>query len=486
METRKQITTRDYKIKASVIGILAVLVYIASQYMMFCNLPVIESTGERVETNFLKWAINRNAGCIAIGIILILIPYEWLADNFIKNHEKKLKHSAAYRIYTIIGAGIILTLVATILATIFSIGHLAMTIICCAGSVIALGIFVFPLFENKLSYQGYIAIVGFISMVSIYVLMLYEKPMNTDYFIEFKMPELRLHYLFVFFVFLSILITAFAQCIAKKEDPLKYNVIAFVWITIVAIFCWIGMFNMLGLAGDKGFTFKIHKFYLQYVDDSMSVFQSSFFIILLGMIAINIAFSVAATKCTSRYSTGRAGILRWVAIMFVMSTIWKIGVGCTQTFFQCDSLAADYANVLLIFILVRAMIIPIEAKPGITCDFDSDKDVNIWNIKESNDILEVDTQSLNEKTDLLINYIRILEMRIFILENQVECNRTELSADKKLAEKQIQEIQEILQKSEEAGKPVEYQQFREKTEDINVRRRKKFREVMGIEEEKQE
>lgn len=481
MDNKEQITTRAYKIMAIVIGILTVMVYIASQYVMFCNLPILESTGERVETDFFKWAINRNIGCIVLGIILMLIPYEWLADKFIKSHEKKLKNSAAYRIWTIIGAGIVLPIVAALLAIAIPTGHPDMAIICCAGSVIALGIFVFPLFENKLSYQGYIAIVGFISMVSIYVLMLYAKPMNTDYFIEFKMPELRLQYLFVFFVFLSMLIIAFAQCIEKKEDLLKYNVIAFVWITIVAIFCWIGMFNMLGLAGDKGFTFKIHKFYLQYVDDSMSSFQSSS-IILLGMIAINIAFSVAATKCTSRYSTGRAGILRWVAIMFVILTIWKIGVGCTQTFFQCDSLAADYANVLLIFILVRAMIIPIEAKPEITCDFDSDKDVNRWNIKESNDILEVDTQSLNEKTDLLINYIRILEMRIFILENQVECNRTELSADKELAEKQIQEIQEILQKSEEAGKPVEYQQFREKMEDINVRRRKKFREVMGIEE----
>ena len=50
MHDKEQITTRTYKIKAIVIGILAVMVYIASQYVMFCNLPILESTGERVET----------------------------------------------------------------------------------------------------------------------------------------------------------------------------------------------------------------------------------------------------------------------------------------------------------------------------------------------------------------------------------------------------------------------------------------------------
>ena len=97
MDNKEQITTRTYKIKAIVIGILAVMVYIASQYVMFCNLPILESTGERVETDFLKWVINRNIGCIVLGIILMLIPYEWLADKFIKSHEKKLKKSAYYR-----------------------------------------------------------------------------------------------------------------------------------------------------------------------------------------------------------------------------------------------------------------------------------------------------------------------------------------------------------------------------------------------------
>ena len=38
-------------------------------------------------------------------------------------------------------------------------------------------------------------------------------------------------------------------------------------------------------------------------------------------------------------------------------------------------------------------------------------------------------------------------------------------------------------KSEEAGRPTEYQQFRTKADDINDRRQKKFREVMGIEED---
>ena len=66
MDNKEQITTRTYKIKAIVIGILAVMVYIASQYVMFCNLPIIESTGERVETDFLKWAINRNIALAAI------------------------------------------------------------------------------------------------------------------------------------------------------------------------------------------------------------------------------------------------------------------------------------------------------------------------------------------------------------------------------------------------------------------------------------
>ena len=480
MHDKEQITTRTYKIKGIVIGTLAVMVYIASQYVMFCNLPILESTGERVETDFLKWAINRNIGCIVLGIILMLIPYEWLADKFIKSHEKKLKKSAAYRIWMIIGAGIVLPVIAILLAIAIPTGHLDTAIICCAGSVIALGVFVFPLFENKINYQGYLALVGFISMVLIYVLTLYQKPEYTNNFYRFQMPELRLQYLFILFVFLSIIIAAFVQCIAKKEESLKYNILAFIWITIIAIFCWIIVFNLLGMAGEDRFTLKLHNLYMQYMDFSMSSFHP-FFMSLSGILAVNIVFSAVAVKCTSEYSIGRADILRWVTIMFVMLTVWQIGVGCTKPYNRCDSLVADHTYALLIFMLLRAMIIPRKIEPEIACDFDPEEDVNIWNMKESNDILEVDTQSLNEKTDLLINYIRMLEIRIRKLE--IECNQEESSVNKETAEEEIKAIEELLHKSEEAGRPTEYQQFREKMEDINVRRRKKFREVMGIEED---
>lgn len=41
MDNKTHLTTRAYKIKVTVIGILTVLVYIASQYVMFCNLPIL-------------------------------------------------------------------------------------------------------------------------------------------------------------------------------------------------------------------------------------------------------------------------------------------------------------------------------------------------------------------------------------------------------------------------------------------------------------
>lgn len=272
------------------------------------------------------------------------------------------------------------------------------------------------------------------------------------------------------------------SALLKKERSLKYNILVFIWIAIIAIFCWGIVFNLLGMAGEDGFTLKLHSLYMQYVDSSMSGFHSSSFMILLGMLAVNIVFSAAQVKCTSKYSASRADILRWVTIMFVMLTVWQIGVGCTKPYDRCDSLVADHTYVLLLFILLRAMIIPRETEPEIACDFDPEEDVNIWNMKESNDILEVDTQSLNEKTDLLINYIRMLEIRIRKLE--IECNQEESSVNKESAEEEIKAIEELLHKSEEAGRPTEYQQFRAKAKDINDRRRKKFREVMGIEEKR--
>lgn len=279
-------------------------------------------------------------------------------------------------------------------------------------------------------------------------------------------------------IFLSIIIAAFVQCITKKEGSLKYNILVFIWIAIIAIFCWAIVFNLLGMAGEDGFTLKLHSLYMQYMDSGMSAFQSYSFMILLGMLAVNIVFSAVAVKCTSKYSASRVNILRWVTIMFVMLTVWQIGVGCTKPYDRCDSLVADHTYALLLFILLRAMIISRKIEPEIACDFDPGEDVNIWNMKESIDILEVDTQSLNEKTDLLINYIRMLEIRIRKLE--IECNQEESSVNKETAEEEIKAIEELLHKSEEAGRPTEYQQFRVKAEDINDRRRKKFREVMGI------
>ena len=108
------------------------------------------------------------------------------------------------------------------------------------------------------------------------------------------------------------------------------------------------------MAGEDGFTLKLHSLYMQYVDSSMSGFHSSSFMILLGMLAVNIVFSAAQVKCTSKYSTGRANILRWVTIVFVMLTVWQIGVGCTKPYDRCDSLVADHTYALLIFMLLRA------------------------------------------------------------------------------------------------------------------------------------
>lgn len=309
-----------------------------------------------------------------------------------------------------------------------------------------------------------------------------SKPEFTNDFYRFQMPEDRLQYLFILFIFLSIIIAAFVQCITKKESSLKYNILVFIWIAIIAIFCWGIVFNLLGMAGEDGFTLKLHSLYMQYVDSSMSGFHSSSFMILLGMLAVNIVFSAAQVKCTSKYSTGRANILRWVTIVFVMLTVWQIGVGCTKPYDRCDSLVADHTYALLIFMLLRAMIIPRKTESEIACDFAPEEDVNIWNMKDSIDTLEVDTQSLNEKTDLLINYIRMLEIRIRKLE--IECNQEKSSVNKESAEEEIKAIEELLHKSEEAGRPTEYQQFRAKAEAINDRRRKKFREVMGIEEER--
>ena len=155
------------------------------------------------------------------------------------------------------------------------------------------------------------------------------------------MPEDRLQYLFILYIFLSIIIAAFVQCFTKKEGSLKYNILVFIWIAIIAIVCWGIVFNLFGMAGEDGFTLKLHSLYMQYVDSGMSGFHSSSFMILLGMLAVNIVFSAVAVKCTSKYSTGRADILRWVTIMFGMLTVWQIGVGSTKPNDRCDSLIAD-------------------------------------------------------------------------------------------------------------------------------------------------
>ena len=109
------------------------------------------------------------------------------------------------------------------------------------------------------------------------------------------------------------------------------------------------------------------------MDFSMSSFHP-FFMSLSGILAVNIVFSAVAVKCTSEYSIGRADVLRWVTIMFVMLTIWQIGVGFTKPYDRCDSLVADYTNALLIFIFLRAMIITRKTEPEIVCDFDSEED----------------------------------------------------------------------------------------------------------------
>ena len=235
-------------------------------------------------------------------------------------------------------------------------------------------------------------------------------------------------------------------------------------------------FSTAGTGGFSNRAASVSFYDSAYIDGVITVFM-----ILFGMLAVNIVFSAAQVKCTSKYSTGRANILRWVTIVFVMLTVWQIGVGCTKPYDRCDSLVADHTYALLIFMLLRAMIIPRKTESEIACDFAPEEDVNIWNMKDSIDTLEVDTQSLNEKTDLLINYIRMLEIRIRKLE--IECNQEKSSVNKESAEEEIKAIEELLHKSEEAGRPTEYQQFRAKAKDINDRRRKKFREVMGIEED---
>lgn len=476
MGETKQITTKGYKIKACVIGILVVLAFVASQYIMYGMRPIEMSTGKRIQISFPKWLFDRNAMCMLAGIVIILIPYERIARALMNKYGNKLKKSNAVRLKAIIGTGVVSILISMLVGCWISDVHRFAFVVLSGGIVFTCGLLIFPLIGGNTDYQLYIWVVGFANLIIMYMTKFYEKPIYTGKY--YNVHELRFQYLFVSLVYISLMIAAFSSCIVKKHDTLKDNMFVFVWYMLVIIVCLPCVLIIMGMAGNETSIWGVYKLYTQYLGDDMKVLMTSSNIVLLILLAINIPISVIATKTASMYSMARAAVLRWVTIVFVMLTIWQIAMNCTMLYSGYDFFGANYAHGVLVFILLRAMIVPVSPEPEIQCDFDSDTDVNIWNINKQSDIHFVEDESLNEKVDLLINYIKILDIRISIIENKTELASVDSADSKEEMEAQIKEFKEGLSMIEEAGKIVSYKQFIDKAKDINARRKEELMKII--------
>ena len=479
------VTPRKYKIMVCVSGVLLAIAFLVKDYVIFRDM-MDGSAGDEVGiSSFIKWCFNERKSYIIIGVIIMLIPYEIICNFVHKNFDFIDKDSDKSRKWTTIGYLAIMLALPVWILLVVHVKYQMAVILCNAALGFVLCLNLKQYFSTALGWLVYVTIYNVGSFGSLFYCIYFR----ADAVLDSKDPSSWIHmgyvdaYLVMLYLSSAIAIVIYAL-LADKDGRSLFTIL---WELVVAVGIPVFIYyktvktalasvdyNLFDLIGFVGVS-----------DTGIQAFKNPYLLAMYVSFLVIVVIMIYASKKVYEYSRRRTMVLIWTAMfMFLMLMIdviseTGIGAGYSSLF-----TIFDMANVIVLFIAIRALIIPVKSCPDMECNFSSEEE-RIQELEFKNKIMMTYIGGIQDEVETLINYMKVLEVTQNIDRAYVAYI---IESDSKVEKSILEyrdEMNNVIASVQERGGPVNYKElvdkmnkFKENVENkIDDAYKQKFKEM---------
>ena len=489
-DENKSITSRKYKITVCIIAALLAVTFLVKDYVVFRDINDGATSVEVGIVSFIKWWFDKRKRDMIAGMIIILLPYEIIYNSIHKSLETADKDSAKSRKWTVIGL-LVLMLIIPVWIVFSANTTYQMAIMLCnvvLGFILCLNLKQY--FSTAIEWLVYATIYNICSFGSIYY-SIYKK---ADMVMDADDPRSWIHmgyvdtYLIVLYLSSAIAFIIYALIIDEDDR------------NIFTILC-----EIVGAIGfPVAIYYKTMQLALAYADNEIheligfeggpvtgiKAFKDSYLLAMYVCFLVIVVLMIYAMKKVAEYSRRRIMVLFWTAMfMFLILIIDMIseagiGAGYSSLFY-----ISDMVNFIVLFIVIRTLIIPVKSQPDMDCDFRSESE-RIRELEFSNEILNIHIDGLQDRQAILINYMKVVEVKYDKNRAWMAYMCKSDSEDEKQILESIENTDKVIEDIQQMGKPSDFSELVKKMKEsqkseinkIDEAYKSKFKE-MGFDED---
>lgn len=465
------VTSRKYKITVCVIAVLLAIAFLVKDYVIFREIMDESASDEVGISSFIKWWFDERKSYMIIGVIIMLIPYEIIYNVVHKNFDFIDKDSDKSRKWTTIGYLVIMLALPVWIVLYVHVKYQMAVILCNAALGFVLCLNLKQYFSTAFGWLLYVTIYNMGSFGSIFYCIYFR----ADVVLDSADPSSWIHmgyvdaYLIMLYLSSAIAFVVYTLLVDKDDR----NLFTILWKLVVAIGIPVFIFyktvkmavasvdyNLFDLIGFVGVS-----------DTGIQAFKNPYLLAMYVSFLIIVVIMIYALKKVSEYSRRRMMVLIWTAmfmfLMLVIDVISETGIGAG---YSSLFTIFDLVNVIVLFIAIRALIIPVESYPDMKCNFSSEEE-RIQELEFKNKIMMTYIGGIQDELETLINYMKVLE----VTQNKDRAHVAYLIESDSEVEKSIleyrDEMNNVIASVQKKGAPVNYKEL--------VDKMNKFKEAEG-------
>lgn len=464
-QNKDGITSRKYKITVCIIAILLAAAFGVKDYIIYTD-SAYGRLGATGIDEFVRWWLVVRKSYLIAGLIIILIPYEHIyngAHLFCAILDPESRRTRNVIIALTFGVMMFMTYVAV---TTGYFENEKLFILCNAAIGVVICLSLKQFFETPICWLLYASIYNTGSLG----LMLYLIHRKGDVALNASNPFdwMSIGQIDVFLIIVcvstAIIFTVYAM-MREDKDRTVWAFIAFILITLVVpvVIVYKPIHSTL-----KSVNGNIDNLIGQSSVEKTGISAySNPKLIALYLIFVFVMILLAyAAKKVYEYSVHRMVVLVWTAIVMLIilatDTVNHMGMGYT-----CLYSISDVTNAALLFVAVRALIIPVKTKSEFECKF-LDPDVEIIDLRYDEKITDVSIKSLRDQVSALVKMTSSLELKLKLADAEIECLKGETKKDDPNYQDRIDDINCALSYIGENGDPTDREQLFDKIKQLKT------------------
>lgn len=481
MNEKQDITTKNYKVKVAILSILILTAFVAKEvidYKYYYN--IIVAVGGDTSDFFLRF-IGRYKWAILAGIIVMILPYERMYEKFRYYVQIFVRISSKGRRFVIFIVTFIPTVAVLPFCGMFDRYTYILFLICNTGMLLIISLCIAPLFESAFTWLSAVMIYGILNLSAVYYRM-YNTISMTVYEIDsqkYWTMQVRFGFVVLLYVVLMIAILFYSFYVVDKSRDITNLIVNTIFGCTVSIMAWyfigsefkIGYMNIPNLKEIKSAS--------QQIGDGIYAFSMTSFVTILLLCVIIASLMFIGAKLVNRYSHFRMAVMMWSGVLMTVFLIWEVmeHLGFAENMALLDPVF-DVGLVVTMFVAIRTMILTAEPSSGIECKF-IDKDEMIEDLDMYNHIREAQMDCTNKTICVLINYIKLLELRHNVLEAKFKCKNLGDIDETREYREYIRIVEDVIEKKRAEGKPVDHNMLFDRIDELNTEEEENIKEIIN-------